>query len=366
MTEEEINLLYVLKRKLDAGELTQKEFDDAVAIIRGTKNNTNDSSTLESSQKTAPSKKEEQGKKKGVIIAAIVATVVLLALGLFFLLSSNNKKDSSEQLNNHVDSEETLPSIQNPTSTHLGHGKLDITEKKIKNSYLFKASQTPDVHYGEFTVDISWPICSGNVDISKLQKGLLLGSSSVEKLIAREIQEIFPSDKWESVKEKSEAESDEVMTGDYMPYAPSGSIKIYKSWADKAVGLYSFAISATRDVGTGTQFGIDYSHYEVIYDIYNDMIVDYNTIFRHESYRNIMQLLKTNPVYYYDYCCVNLEDVNRVPTTFEIKDGVCYFAFEREEISIVADGDVMLGIPIRRLLPYMTPYGQSVFSKYEQ
>ena len=73
MTEEEINLLYVLKRKLDAGELTQKEFDDAVAIIRGTKKNTKDTNTSEPSQETAPAKKEKQGKKKGVIVVAIIA-----------------------------------------------------------------------------------------------------------------------------------------------------------------------------------------------------------------------------------------------------------------------------------------------------
>ena len=96
MTEEEINLLYVLKRKLDAGELTQKEFDDAVAIIRGTKKNTEDTNTSESSQETAPTKKEKQGKKKGVIVAAIIAAIVLLTLGLFLIFYISSTK-SEEQ-----------------------------------------------------------------------------------------------------------------------------------------------------------------------------------------------------------------------------------------------------------------------------
>ena len=90
MTEEEINLLYELKCKLDAGELTQKEFDDAVAVIRGAKKNTEDTNTSESNQKTAPVKKEYQDKKKGVIIAAIVAAVVMLALGLFLILHNSS------------------------------------------------------------------------------------------------------------------------------------------------------------------------------------------------------------------------------------------------------------------------------------
>lgn len=96
MTEEEINLLYELKRKLDAGELPQKEFDDAVAIIRGTKKNTEDTNTSESSQETAPAKKEKQDRKKSVIIVAIVAAVVLLSLGLFLVLHNSSTK-SEEQ-----------------------------------------------------------------------------------------------------------------------------------------------------------------------------------------------------------------------------------------------------------------------------
>ncbi len=96
MTEEEINLLYELKRKLDVGELTQKEFDDAVAVIRGTKKKAEDTNTSESNQETAPVKKENQDKKKGVIIAAIVAAVVLLALGLFLILHNSSTK-SEEQ-----------------------------------------------------------------------------------------------------------------------------------------------------------------------------------------------------------------------------------------------------------------------------
>lgn len=96
MTEEEINLLYVLKRKLDAGELTQNEFDDAVAIIRGTKKNTEDTNTSESNQESAPAKKEGQDKKKSVITVAIVAAVVLLSLGLFLVLHNSSTK-SEEQ-----------------------------------------------------------------------------------------------------------------------------------------------------------------------------------------------------------------------------------------------------------------------------
>ncbi len=96
MTEEEINLLYVLKRELDAGELTQKEFDDAVAIIRGTKKNTKDTNTLESNQKSAPVKKEDRNKKKSVILVAIVAAVVLLSLGLFLVLHNSSTKGEEQ------------------------------------------------------------------------------------------------------------------------------------------------------------------------------------------------------------------------------------------------------------------------------
>ena len=96
MTEEEINLLYVLKRELDAGELTQKEFDDAVAIIRGTKKNTKDTNTLESNQKSAPVKKEDRNKKKSVIIVAIVAAVVLLSLGIFLVLHNSSTKGEEQ------------------------------------------------------------------------------------------------------------------------------------------------------------------------------------------------------------------------------------------------------------------------------
>ena len=115
MTEEEINLLYVLKRKLDAGELTKKEFDDAVAIIQGTKNNTKDASTSEYSLKTAQSKKEEQGKKKGVIVAAIISAMVLLALGLF--LRFHNSSTRSEEQN----------TAESPTKENVIESKTDIT-----------------------------------------------------------------------------------------------------------------------------------------------------------------------------------------------------------------------------------------------
>lgn len=98
MTEKEINLLYELKRKLDAGELTQNEFDDAVAIIRGTKKNTEDTNTSESNQESAPAKKKEQDKKKSVIIAAIVAAVVLLALGLFLLFHNSTTKSEEQSI----------------------------------------------------------------------------------------------------------------------------------------------------------------------------------------------------------------------------------------------------------------------------
>lgn len=96
MTEEEINLLYELKLKLDVGELTQKEFDDAVAVIRGTKKNAEDTNISESIQESAPAKKEEQDKKKSVIIAAIVAAVVLLALGLFLVLHNSSTKGEEQ------------------------------------------------------------------------------------------------------------------------------------------------------------------------------------------------------------------------------------------------------------------------------
>ncbi len=96
MTEEEINLLYELKRKLDVGELTQKEFDDAVAVIRGTKKNAEDTNISESIQESAPAKKEEQDKKKSVIIAAIVAAVLLLALCLFLIIHSIKSKSEGQ------------------------------------------------------------------------------------------------------------------------------------------------------------------------------------------------------------------------------------------------------------------------------
>ena len=115
MTEEEINLLYVLKRKLDAGELTQKEFDDAVAIIRGTKKNTKDTNTSEPSQETAPAKKEKQGKKKGVIVVAIIAAMVLLALGLFLVL--HNSSTRSEEQN----------TAEASTKENVIESKTDIT-----------------------------------------------------------------------------------------------------------------------------------------------------------------------------------------------------------------------------------------------
>ena len=97
MTEEEINLLYVLKRKLDAGELTQREFDDAVAIIRGTRKNSEDTNTPKPSQDVSPVKKVIS-KKKGVIIAAIIAAVVMLALGLFLILHNNCTKSEEQNI----------------------------------------------------------------------------------------------------------------------------------------------------------------------------------------------------------------------------------------------------------------------------
>ena len=96
MTEEEINLLYVLKRKLDAGELTQREFDDAVAIIRGRRKNSEDTNTPKPSQDVSPVKKVIQSKKKGVIIAAIVAVVMLLALGLFLMFHNSSTKSDGQ------------------------------------------------------------------------------------------------------------------------------------------------------------------------------------------------------------------------------------------------------------------------------
>lgn len=83
MTDEQVNRLFELKKKLDAGEISKEMFDLCVAAIRGADKSNADSSQADT--KPAPH------KKRNIIIAVISAVVMLLSLGLFLLLQNKDK-----------------------------------------------------------------------------------------------------------------------------------------------------------------------------------------------------------------------------------------------------------------------------------
>lgn len=113
MTDEQVNRLFELKKKLDAGEISKEMFDLGVAAIRGA----DKSNAVPSQADTTP----DTHKKRNIIIAVIVAVEELLSLGLFLLL---HNKDGEIQMGPM--SEEQNPA-ESPTKENVIERKTDIT-----------------------------------------------------------------------------------------------------------------------------------------------------------------------------------------------------------------------------------------------
>ena len=98
MTDDQINRLLELKKKLDAREITQEVFDLCVAAIQSA---SNEKETVPK-QVTSSSKEKDSKKKRSIIIAAIVTAIALLSSGLLLLLNNKDNADVQVRASNEI------------------------------------------------------------------------------------------------------------------------------------------------------------------------------------------------------------------------------------------------------------------------